>query len=92
MSFQYQHYRNYFLEEYYKNPKAFVYNGNYLKIAPAAEPTDINWKNLRFTVYEKERSQLNSYFIILLILILEFIVLFAVNFILYNPQSILDIP
>ena len=39
VSFQYQHYRNFFLDEYERNPKSFVYNGNVLKFMPAAAPT-----------------------------------------------------
>jgi cytochrome bd-type quinol oxidase subunit 2 len=69
-----------------------VYNGNVLTIHPANDPNDINWKNLRLNSKEKERLQLNSYFILLLIITLEFIILFGANFVLYNKHSILDLP
>lgn len=87
VSFQYQHYRNFFLEEYEKDPKKFVYNGAVLKFAPAAGPGEINWKNLRLSLQEKERLQLNSYFLIILILIVEFGVLFALGLLLYRVQA-----
>jgi hypothetical protein len=91
VSFQYQHYRNFFLDEFERNPKGFVYNGSVLKFAPAASPVDVNWKNLRVGLYEKERMQLNSYFITLLILLVEYVLLFLLHLLLYHAHSLSEI-
>jgi hypothetical protein len=58
-----------------------------LKFSPAAGPGEVNWKNLRVGVQEKERLQLNSYFVILLILIVEFAVVLGLGLLLYRVQA-----
>ena len=90
VSFQYQHYRNFFLDAYQADSKRFIYNGRALRIRPANHPEDINWKNLRFSVQEKERIQLNTYFIMLLIILVEFAILYGLKYLLYNDGSVIE--
>ena len=79
ITFQYQHYRNYFLREYNRNPNFFMVNGQSIKISAAEKPNDINWYNIGFVGW-KDNLYL-TYFVIIQIIIffLAFVALFAIE-------------
>lgn len=47
ISFQYQHYCEFILEEADRDLNFLYFNGSRLKVSRVSNPKDINWKNLR---------------------------------------------
>lgn len=54
---------------YKADSKSLLYNGSYLKVAPANHPSHVYWKNLSYSTLEKKKMQISTYLILGLILI-----------------------
>ena len=48
ISFQYQHYREFILEQYEKDDEFLKFHGEYLKVEKASFPSDVYWKNIKY--------------------------------------------
>ena len=48
ISFQYQHYREFILEQYEKDDEFLKFHGEYLKAEKASFPSDVYWKNIKY--------------------------------------------
>ena len=79
VSFQYQHYREYILEEAERNSKFLIFNGVKLRVEKASSPRDIYWHNLRHSDSKRTKKEVKSNFVILGALILAFLVLLGVE-------------
>lgn len=49
ISFEYQHYREYFLRMYEKDPNFFQINSSSIHIEKPVKPNDVEWSNLKVT-------------------------------------------
>ena len=79
ISFQYQHYREYIIEEAERDPNFLNFNGVQLKVERAGNPRDVYWKNMRHSDYKRKKSIIFSYLILSMVLIFAFAVLVGIN-------------
>jgi hypothetical protein len=80
ISFQYQHYRDYFANEYVKNPKFLEVCGKPLKISKTNQPTDIFWYNMKISDAQRSKDIFYSYCILFMLLVLSFAALIGLQF------------
>lgn len=87
VSFQYQHYKTFFLEEYDRNSSNFIYNGQQLKIANAAHPNDILWSHFKTTSQEKGRRKINTLLLLTFVLLVSFLILLGFSYLLMGTYT-----
>jgi hypothetical protein len=80
ISFQYQHYRDYFANEYIKDPTFFEICGQPIKISKTVQPTDVFWYNLKVSDAQRAKDIFYSYVILFMMLILSFAALMGLQF------------
>lgn len=71
ISFEYQHYREYFMREH-KDYNPIQIDGKDLKLASAAQPSDVYWFNMKVDSSERIKSTIYSYIILAMSLGLSF--------------------
>jgi hypothetical protein len=77
ISFQYQHYREYILEEADRDLNFLVFNGSRLKVSRVSNPRDILWKNLRHPVQKQKKKLMTTLYILVIICLICFVLLCA---------------
>ncbi len=64
LSFQYQHYRDYFLRESKKDSTFVTYNMEQLRLSKASHPNDIFWEHLNIPDSDRGKRVTQSYVIL----------------------------
>lgn len=72
VSFQYQHYREYILEEAERNVNFLVLNGARLKVHRVSNPRDINWKNFRHTHQKQNKKSFTTIYTLIFVVLICF--------------------
>lgn len=80
MSFQYNHYRDYFIHEAQRNPNFLSISGKPLRVSRTNQPEDIFWYNMKVTDYERTRNIFYSYCILFMLLVVSFGALLGLQF------------
>ena len=80
VSFQYKHYRDYFLRQYEYDPDFLQMNGKSLRISLTNKPEDIYWYNMKVSDAERRRYYFYSYAILFMLLVLSFASLIGLQY------------
>ncbi len=82
VSFRYQHYKHYILNQYNQDKDFFQVNGNKikLKLSSAPKPNDIYWKNMKVSDDYRRKQIRNSYLLALMILAFSFIIIYLLRY------------
>ena len=72
VSFQYQHYRDYFLREFQYDKNFFKINGKSVKVSQSSKPSDIYWENMKISQTQRKNNIIYSYIILAMTLIISF--------------------
>lgn len=67
ISFQYQHYREYILEEADRDLNFLVFNGSRLRVSRVANPRDIYWKNLRHSETKQKKKLIATLYVLAIV-------------------------
>ena len=78
--FQFQHYRDYLVKEYQKNPKFLEVCGSPLKITKTNQPSDIFWYNMKISDSQRSKNVFYSYCILFMLLVISFALLMGLQF------------
>lgn len=78
ISFQYQHYAEYILQEADRDINFLLFNGSRLKVSRVSNPRDIYWKNLRHTRLKQAKKSFTTAYILVLVSLLCFAGLCAI--------------
>jgi hypothetical protein len=78
VSFQYQHYRDYFLRQYEKDKEFLKINKKPISIFNASKPSDVYWYNMKVTDSERTKNIFYSSVVLLMELIISFAALFGI--------------
>jgi hypothetical protein len=79
VTFQYQHYKEYYLREFKKNKNFFVINTKTIHIEAPAQPTDVYWHNMSVSNEERAKSLIYSYVVMAMFLIFSLVILVGVQ-------------
>jgi hypothetical protein len=72
VTFEYQHYRDYFLREFERNSSFLLFNSDKeAKISRAPKPNDVFWPHMRISDSYRLKQMFYSYFIMFVSLILS---------------------
>lgn len=78
--FQFQHYRDYFIKEYEKNPKFLEICGQPLRISRTNMPSDIFWYNMKISDSQRSKNIFYSYAILFMLLLISLAALIGLSF------------
>ena len=70
VSFQYQHFRDYFLREYLHDKDFLKFNNKRIKINNSSKPSDIFWENMKITDRERRKTIIYSYIVLFMTLVI----------------------
>ena len=70
ISFQYQHFRDYFLKEYAQDKNFLNFNGKSIKISSSSKPNDIYWYNMKISDRERKKNMIYSYIVLFMLLVI----------------------
>ena len=79
VSFKYEHFKDYILAEYERNPEDFTIKGKQLYIERANHPDDVRWENLRISNQVRKSRVKYSKYIMGCVLIVSFFLLGLLN-------------
>lgn len=79
ITFNYQHYRQYFLREAAKNKDFFKLNDTSIKISRPSQPQDVFWTNLNVDSEERASTIKQSFVVLMIILLMSLVVLVGVD-------------
>ena len=80
VSFQFQHYRDYFLSLYQRDKDFFRINSTSIKVEKACAPRDVLWENMNVKDKQRLYSYIFSGAILTLILILTFVIIVVLRY------------
>lgn len=80
VSLQYQHFRDYLVQQYEKDPGFLNICGTDIKISKTNQPPDIYWYNMKITDEERRMKIFYSYAILFMLLVLSFGALVGLQF------------
>lgn len=80
VSFQHNHYRDYFIKEYLKDPNFLQISGKPLRVSRTNQPEDIFWYNMKVTDANRSRNIFYSYCVLFMLLIISFAALMGLQF------------
>lgn len=72
VSFQYQHFRDYLVNEYQKDSGFLTICERQIKISKTNQPTDIYWYNMKVTDEQRSKNIFYSCCILFMLLVLSF--------------------
>jgi hypothetical protein len=79
ITFQYQHYREYFLREAEINPDFFTLLNRPITIERPVKPKDVLWGNLKVSNEERAATLSQSFFVMMVILLFSLAVLVGID-------------
>lgn len=72
ISFQYKYFRDYFLNEYEKDPDFLQIDGHSLSLSLPGKPTDIYWNNMKVPNQQRAKFHIYTWVVLVTMLILAF--------------------
>jgi len=79
VSFEYEHYKNYFLRRYQENENFLKISGKSIKIDYSNEPEDVSWENMIISDVERNKKVVYSWVVVTMLLILSFAAFFGLQ-------------
>jgi hypothetical protein len=79
VTFQYQHYRSYFLRRAEKEPNFFQINTKTIYIEKPGQPKDVFWTNLKISNEERASTLIQSFVVLMVLLLVSLVILVGVD-------------